>query len=315
MGSLNSPYVTVTIPMYNNARFIGETINSVLSQTFTDFELLIYDDHSTDGSYDIAASLSDPRIKLFRNPENLGPEGNWNRAISKVRGKYVKLVCGDDLLFPECLEKQVAVFDDPLNTGVSLVSCQRTIIDPAGKTLIKKVNFVDGGRKEPVDVIRKMVRMGTNIIGEPVCGLYPADLIAKISGYSAVVPYTIDLDFWMQMLRHGDLFVLDESLCAFRISDLSWSSRIGELRYEQFIEFMEHAAADESYGVTDLDLFIGKINCAVQSMTSLMGFKLFASSTSAKINGKHPEESKESLKKREALFTAEKFFYDNELIR
>ncbi len=280
MGYLNRPYVTVTIPMYNNALFIGETIKSVLAQTYTDFELLIYDDHSTDDSYDIAASMADPRIKLFRNSENLGPAGNWNRAISKVRGKYVKLVCGDDLLFPECLEKQVKVFDEPQNAGVSLVSSQRTIIDPAGKTLIKKVNFVDGGRKEPVDVIRKMVRMGTNIIGEPVCGLYPADLITKISGYSEVVPYTIDLDFWIQILKHGDLFVIDESLCAFRISDFSLSSRIGDLRYQQFMEFMEQASADESHGVTDLDLFIGKINCAVQSMTSLMGFKLFASSNS-----------------------------------
>jgi hypothetical protein len=273
--------------MYNSACFIGETIQSILSQTFTDFELLIYDDHSNDGSYDIAASLADSRIKLFRNSENLGPEANWNKAISKVRGKYVKLVCGDDILFPQCLEKQVAVFDDPRNAGVSLVSSQRTIIDPAGKTLIKKVNFVDGGRMDRVEVIRKMVRMGTNIIGEPVCGLYPAELIAKISGYSAIVPYTIDLDFWIQMLRHGDLFVIDESLCAFRISDLSWSSRIGELRYQQFLEFMEHAAADESHGVTDLDLFIGKINCAVQSMTSLMGFKLFASSTSERKNMRH----------------------------
>ncbi|NTV16988.1 MAG: glycosyltransferase family 2 protein [Chlorobiaceae bacterium] len=284
MGSLNRPYVTVTIPMYNNAPFIGETINSVLSQSFNDFELLIYDDHSTDGSYDIAASFIDTRIKLFRNAENLGPEGNWNRAISKVRGKYVKLVCGDDILFPECLEKQVAVFDEPCNAGVSLVSSQRTIIDAAGKTLIKKVNFIEGGRKEAVEVIRKMVRMGTNIIGEPVCGLYPADLISKISGYSAVVPYTIDLDFWIQVLKHGDLFVIDESLCAFRISDFSWSSRIGELRYQQFIEFMEKVAVDESHGVTDLDLFIGKINCAVQSMTSLMGFKLFASSASERKN-------------------------------
>jgi glycosyltransferase involved in cell wall biosynthesis len=266
--------------MYNNARFIGETIQSVLSQTFTDFELLIYDDHSTDGSYDIAASMTDSRIKLFRNSENLGPEGNWNKAISNVSGKYVKLVCGDDILFPECLEKQVAIFDDPRNTGISLVSSQRTIIDSDGKTLIKKVNFVDGGRKDPVDVIRKMVRMGTNIIGEPVCGLYPADLIEKINGYSAVVPYTIDLDFWLQLLKHGDLFVIDEPLCAFRISDVSWSSRIGDLRYQQFLEFMEQAAADESHEVTDLDLFIGKINCAVQSMTSLMGFKLFAGSTS-----------------------------------
>ncbi|MEI6757607.1 MAG: glycosyltransferase [Chlorobium sp.] len=282
MGFISRPYVTVTIPMYNNALFVGETINSVLSQSFTDFELLIYDDHSTDDSFEIAASFTDSRIKLFRNSENLGPEGNWNKAVSKVRGKYVKLVCGDDILFPQCLEKQVAAFDDPLNSGVSLVSSQRTIIDPEGKVLIKKVNFVDGGRKNPVDVIRKMIRMGTNIIGEPVCGLYPAELIAKTSGYSAVVPYTIDLDFWIQMLKHGDLFVIDESLCAFRISNLSWSSRIGDLRYQQFLEFMMQAAADESHEVTDLDMFIGKINCAVQSMTSLMGFKLFASSASEK---------------------------------
>ncbi|MCX6178146.1 MAG: glycosyltransferase [Chlorobiales bacterium] len=276
----NQPLVTVAIPMYNNARFIGETIHSVLSQTFTDFELLIYDDNSTDCSYDIAAAFADKRLKLFRNSENLGPEGNWNKAISKVNGKYVKLVCGDDILFPECLEKQVAVFEDPVNRGVSLVTSQRTIIDPEGKTLIKKVNFVDGGRKGMVDVIRKMIRMGTNIIGEPVCGLYPAGLISKTSGYNAAIPYTIDLDFWLQMLKHGDLFVIDESLCAFRISDVSWSSRIGELRYQQFLEFMVQAAADERHEVTDLDLFIGKINCAIQSMTSLMGFKLFASSTS-----------------------------------
>ncbi|MEI6692938.1 MAG: glycosyltransferase family 2 protein [Chlorobium sp.] len=280
MSAINRPLVTVAIPMYNNGRFIDETINSVLRQTFTDFELLIYDDNSTDDSYEKAASYNDSRIKLFRNPENLGPEGNWNKAISNVTGKYVKLVCGDDLLFPECLQKQVAVFEDPYNNGVSLVSSQRTIIDPEGKTLIKKVNFVNEGRKEMVDVIRKMIRMGTNIIGEPVCGLYPADLISKTSGYSAIVPYTIDLDFWLQMLKHGDLYVIDESLCAFRISNASWSSRIGELRYQQFLEFMERAAADERHKVTDLDMFIGKINCAVQSMTSLMGFKLFASSES-----------------------------------
>ena len=272
--------VTVAIPMYNNARFIAQTITSVLTQTFRDFELLIYDDYSSDLSFDIAASFTDPRIKLYRNSGNLGPEGNWNKAISEVRGKYVKLVCGDDILFPQCLEKQLAAFQDPLNRGVSLVSSQRTIIDPEGKTLIKKVNFVNGGRKGLVEVTRKMIRMGTNIIGEPVCGLYPAELIAKTTGYSATVPYTIDLDFWLQMLKHGDLYVIDEPLCAFRISDLSWSSRIGELRYQQFLEFMEQAATDERHQVTDLDLFIGKINCAIQSMTSLMGFKLFATSSS-----------------------------------
>lgn len=278
MSRSGNPLVTVTVPMYNNERYIAETIGSVLSQTMDDFELLIYDDHSTDRSLEIARSFDDPRITIFGSERNLGPEGNWNRAISDVRGRYVKLLCADDLLFSECLEKQLAAFELSENEGVSLVSAQRAIIDPEGKVLINKVNFIDGGLKAPEEVVRKMVRLGTNIIGEPVCGLYPAGLIASTSGYSARIPYTIDLDFWMQLLRLGNLWMIDEPLCAFRISNLSWSSRIGEMRHEQFLAFMNEVAADEHFQVNDLDLFIGRFNSAVQSMTSLMGFKLFAGS-------------------------------------
>lgn len=276
------PLVTVTIPMYNNERYIAETIGSVLAQTMDDFELLVYDDHSTDNSLEIARSFSDPRVTVFASERNLGPEGNWNRAIGDARGRYVKLLCADDLLFPECLEKQVAAFELAGAEGVSLVSSQRTIIDPEGKVLIKKVNFIDGGLKTPAETVRKMVRLGTNIIGEPVCGLYPAELIASTSGYSARIPYTIDLDFWMQLLRLGNLWMIDEPLCAFRISNLSWSSRIGEMRHEQFLAFMEEVARDDFFQINELDLFIGRFNSAVQSMTSLMGFKLFAGSPTEK---------------------------------
>lgn len=276
MKRTGEPLVTVTIPMYNNERFIEQTIESILAQTYTNFELLIYDDNSTDGSYEIASSFSDPRMRVFRNEKNLGPEGNWNRAIHDVRGKYVKLICGDDILYPNCLEKQVAVFEKNPKARISLVCSQRTVIDPEGKPLIKKINLVEKGRHKATDIIRKLIRMGTNILGEPVCGLYPASLLPRTRGYSARVPYTIDLEFWMQLLRLGDLYMIDESLCAFRISDESWSSRIGDMRYHQFIEFMEQTASEKNFEVTDLDMFIGKINCAVHSMTSTVGFKLFA---------------------------------------
>jgi glycosyltransferase involved in cell wall biosynthesis len=280
MGYSATPLISIAIPLYNNERFIAETIESVLMQSMPDFELLVYDDHSTDRSLDIVRSYSDRRIRIITSDRNLGPEGNWNRAISEVRGRYVKLVCADDLLFPECLEKQIQVFDHSGGAGLSLVSCQRTIIDPDGKTLIKRVNFTDGGRKNPSDIVRKMVRMGTNIIGEPVCGLFPSVLIGKTRGYSARIPYTIDLDFWVQLLRLGDLWMIDSPLCAFRISDASWSSRIGEMRHQQFLAFMDEVTSYEQFNINDLDLFIGRFNSAVQSMTSLMGFKLFAGSQS-----------------------------------
>lgn len=273
------PLVTITVPMYNNERFIAETIRSVLSQTMGDFELLVYDDHSTDRSLEIVRSFNDRRISVFTSDRNLGPESNWNRAVSDVRGRYVKLLCADDLLWPKCLEKQLAAFSEQKPGEVSLVSSQRTIIDPDGKVLVRKVNFMDGGLYDPSETVRKMVRMGTNIIGEPVCGLYPAKLIALTRGYSARIPYTIDLDFWVQLLRLGKLWMIDEPLCAFRISSLSWSSRIGEMRHEQFLAFMNEVAMDKRFQVNDLDLFIGRFNSAVQSMTSLMGFRLFAGTT------------------------------------
>lgn len=273
------PLVTITVPMYNNERFIAETIRSVLSQTMGDFELLVYDDHSTDRSLEIVRSFNDCRISVFTSDRNLGPESNWNRAVSDVRGRYVKLLCADDLLWPKCLEKQLAAFRMQKPEEVSLVSSQRTIIDPDGKVLVRKVNFMDGGLYDPSETVRKMVRMGTNIIGEPVCGLYPAKLIGLTSGYSARIPYTIDLDFWVQLLRLGKLWMIDEPLCAFRISSLSWSSRIGEMRHEQFLAFMNEVAMDKRFQVNDLDLFIGRFNSAVQSMTSLMGFRLFAGAT------------------------------------
>jgi len=277
-----SPLVTVTIPMYNNERYIAETIESVLAQTMPDFELLIYDDHSTDRSLEIARSYDDPRISIFTSEKNLGPEDNWNRSISDVRGRYVKLLCADDLLFPECLEKQYAAYEQSGQENVSLVSSSRTIIDYEGNALINKVSFLEDGLTPPSDVVRKMVRTGTNIIGEPVCGLYPASLIASTNGYSARIPYTTDLDFWVQLLRLGNLWMIDEALCAFRISGRSWSSRIGSMRHEQFVEFMNEVALDEQFQVNELDLFIGRFNSAVQSMTSLMGFKLFAGSASQK---------------------------------
>ncbi|NTV01448.1 MAG: glycosyltransferase [Chlorobiaceae bacterium] len=281
MGNASRPLVTVTIPLYNNERFIAQTIESVLLQSMPDFELLVYDDHSTDRSLEIARSYTDRRISVVPSDRNLGPEGNWNRALSQVRGRLVKLLCADDLLFPECLERQAAIFESPQSAGISLVSCQRTIIDPEGKSLIRKVSFVDGGRKDPSELVRKIVRMGTNIIGEPACGLFPSALIGKTRGYRARIPYTVDLDFWVQLLRLGDLWMIDEPLCAFRISGASWSSRIGEMRHQQFLAFMHEVSQTGEFKVSDLDLFIGRFNSAVQSMTSLMGFKLFAGENDA----------------------------------
>src|SRR5258708_29446213 len=109
----SQPSVSVCIPCYNGELFIGRTIESVLQQTFTDFELVLVDDNSTDATVAVIEKFADPRIRLVRNPVNLGMGANSNRALSLGLGRYVKLLCEDDVLHPRCLERPVAVLEDP----------------------------------------------------------------------------------------------------------------------------------------------------------------------------------------------------------
>lgn len=105
------PKVTVLIPVYNRARFIGDAIDSVLAQTFTDFELLLVDDGSSDGSQAIIRGYDDSRIRLIQNPQNLGIAATRNRGIEAANGEYLAFLDSDDRALPERLAHQVAYLD------------------------------------------------------------------------------------------------------------------------------------------------------------------------------------------------------------
>ena len=105
-------HVSIVVPTYNNVDFVEETIESILAQTYTDFELVIADHSSTDGTWEkIQRFADDPRVTLLRTPAGGGAPANWTRVTEAATGDYLKLVCGDDLLEPSCLEQQVAVLD------------------------------------------------------------------------------------------------------------------------------------------------------------------------------------------------------------
>lgn len=102
------PLVSILTTVYNREQYIAACIESVLAQTLDDFELIIVDDCSTDNSHAVAERYrSDPRVLLYRNETNLGDYPNRNRAASLARGKYLKYVDGDDLIYPHCLELMV----------------------------------------------------------------------------------------------------------------------------------------------------------------------------------------------------------------
>ena len=99
------------MPVYNGLPYLREAIESVLCQTFTDFEFLIVDDASTDGSTDLIKSYGDSRIRLIRNEHNLGTSGSMNRGIELARSEYIARIDQDDVCLPERLREQLAFIE------------------------------------------------------------------------------------------------------------------------------------------------------------------------------------------------------------
>jgi glycosyltransferase involved in cell wall biosynthesis len=218
-----SPLVSVCIPSYNSARHLGAAIESVLGQSLSDFELIVVDDCSSDGSLAVAERYKDRRLRLFRNETNLGAAGNWNRACALASGQFVKLVCGDDLLYPTCLEQQVQAFEVG-GPSIAMVAAKRDIISTDGHVMIAARGL--HGMAGPVpgaDAIHRAVRFGTNPFGEPAAVLIRTAALRAAGPFRNTAEYLIDLDMWCRLLTHGDLYALPDAHAAFRVQKQSWS--------------------------------------------------------------------------------------------
>jgi glycosyltransferase involved in cell wall biosynthesis len=112
-----APRLSIGVPVYNGARFVGATLDSILAQTWTDFELIICDNGSTDSTPQICAEYErrDPRVRVWRSPVNLGPSANYNKCFELARGELFKWQAADDTLDATFLEKCVAELDANLN--------------------------------------------------------------------------------------------------------------------------------------------------------------------------------------------------------
>ena len=133
--------VSIITPNYNCARFISQTIESVLAQTYSDWEMLIVDDCSTDGSYEIALEYAakDSRIKVIRNEKNSGAAVSRNKAIEVAQGEFVAFLDSDDLWIPEKLEKQIAFMRE---NACDFSFCEYEHIDEENKSLLKVAKVI-----------------------------------------------------------------------------------------------------------------------------------------------------------------------------
>lgn len=268
-----SASVSVCIPAYNSARYIGRTVESILGQSVSDFELIVVDDRSTDGTVDVLRGYEgDPRFRLLTNEVNLGAVANWNRALAITTAPFVKLVCGDDVLYPRCLERQVAALEG--HPGASMAASLRDIIDDRDRAIFRSRGLA--GLSGPVDghtAIRTTVRAGTNIFGEPFSVLMRRTAIEEVGPFRDRA-YVIDLDYWIRLLRAGDLVAVPETLGAFRVVPTSWSRRIGREQGAQNAALFRDVRAELPEVISARDLRRGATLARLQNVARLVLYRL-----------------------------------------
>lgn len=249
------PRVSVSIPVLNGEDYVGAAIESVLSQTYEDFELIVVDNASDDATTEVVSGFDDDRLRLERHDERLPMDGNWNRALNATSGAYVKVMAHDDVLYPECLAREVAALD--AHPSAVMASCRRDIIDGDGKTIVADRGLAGlQGVIDGHDVIRRVARAGTNIIGEGVATLIRGGPARSSPGFGDEWPYAIDLEFWTRLLRGSDMVAIPETLSAFRVSTASWSLTFGSGQGQQLRSFTRHLGAVEP-DVGRLDVILG----------------------------------------------------------
>ena len=168
-------------------------------------------------------------------------------------GKYVKLLHSDDIIYPDCISEQVNIFENDLSSKIVLVSSHKNIINEADKVLFTRRYPGKTGRVNGIEAIKKSIRYGTNIIGEPGAGLIKAEILRKSGFYNGDNLYMIDFDLWSRVLLFGDLFVLNSVLFGFRISQKSISAGLGLKQVYQFKQYLHTLPSDNRYGIRRID--------------------------------------------------------------
>lgn len=267
---MKKPTVSVCIPVFNCEEYIGKAIESIIAQTFTDWELLILNNASTDNTKNIVRRYSDPRIRQIENQTNIGLEANWNKALGEAKGEYIKILPADDFLYPDCLERQVSIFKRLDNQSVVMTCCGRNIIDQDGNKLITRRFPGKEGRKPNNYVIKKVIQSGTNLLGEPGAILFKAEVLLRTGGFDGSLIYVIDVDLWLRILSNGDLYVAPESLCAFRLSTGSCSIKVSDLQSAHFTRFIKRAFINYRDSLTFSDMYIGIFMSKILSLIRKM---------------------------------------------
>lgn len=194
--------VSIIMPSYNTAKFIEETIDSVLAQTYANWELIIVDDCSTDDSDAVVAKYQDPRIRYLKNEKNSGAAVSRNRALREAKGRWIAFLDSDDLWTPDKLEKQIRFMED---NHYSYSYTNYLEIDEESKPLGARVT----GPK-------RITKAGMYAYCWPGCltVMYDANVVGLVQ--IADIKKNNDYAMWLKAIHKADCWLLNEDLGYYR---------------------------------------------------------------------------------------------------
>ena len=228
-----NPIVNILMPVYNMSRYVESAIQSALAQSFGDFELLIVDDQSTDATAKIIANFNDPRIKYFRNQQNLGPIKNFNRCLSLANASYLVFLHADDQLLPTMLAKNLALMESDRSLGFTFAACE--VIDEQDKILYlnqaAKQDMIWPGHQYYQKHLWSNQALFPTIMIRRAC-------LGQTGFFDENFVYTADWDLWLRLEATGfSVGFQKEPLGRYRVHSQSGTSLLAGLGKTEIEEF------------------------------------------------------------------------------
>ena len=250
------PKVSVLMPAYNAASFIKEAIESVLDQTYTDYELVIVDNCSTDNTGEIISKyLSDKRIKYYRNETNIGVVGNFNKCFSYAQGNYLKILCADDKFHPQLLEKFVAAMDQYPN--VAIVASYTQEFGLSAQVLKPPVSHLINGKQLTYEILNNW-----NYFGHPSNVMFKKSGL-EVGGFRKEYLWMSDWEMWLRILSTGDAYFIPEVLSYTRFHEKQVTSAIVK-NFSHYFEWYALVKNIQQRNELKLDFSVFDINKLVK---------------------------------------------------
>lgn len=213
------PLVSVIMPAYNAGKFIGYAIESIINQTYTNWELIIIEDKSTDNTLSVIQNYTDDRIRLYKNDRNRGISFSTNRGIQVSRGKYIALLDDDDEAMPERLEKQVNYMEE--NSMIDILGGGSVIIDKYGKM----ISWTEIPRSNPKYIKAILLLFYNSDFYNGTAMIRKQFIVEHQLQYQDNCYGMQDYKFYMDSSKLGNISAINEFLLKYRLHDSNESIR------------------------------------------------------------------------------------------